>query len=150
MRNNFIRPSLPVLYRNIVQAIAGTDIETHESVLTHARTYRDALMAYLQPKLGSPAWFTRALDYPDVQPTAENQKRWQALIEKEGERAVEKLMSWDLVSPIDLGAMPPPNIEFPGLVERMGNVSADFLLLLGSAVMFLGLSLFVVQRYSLR
>jgi ABC-type transport system involved in multi-copper enzyme maturation permease subunit len=150
MRNNLIRPSLPVLYRNVVQAIAGTDIETRESVLLHARTYRDALMAYLQPKLGSAAWFTRALEYPDVQPTDENQRRWQELIGKEGERAVEKILSWDRVTPIDLGAMPQPNIDSPGLGERIGTVSTDVLLLLGSAVMFLSLSLFVVQRYSLR
>lgn len=150
LRDNLVRPSLCVLYRNIVQAIAGTDIDSYESVLLRSRIYRDALMEYLQPKVGMPEWVTRALEYPDVQPTEENRRYWQDLIEKKGERAVEKILSWDRVTPLDLSTMPRPHIEFPSLAERMERVMTDGLLLVGSTALFLALSVWRVLRYPVR
>jgi hypothetical protein len=150
MRDNLIRPSLSALYKDIVQGIAGTDIENHESIVQRARIYRGALMAYLQPKSWTPEWFTRALEYPDVQPTEQNMRHWQEVVEKQGERAVEKILSWDRVSSLDLSALPPPNIEPPSLSERIEHIQRDVLLLLGSAVLFLTLSVWGVLRYPVR
>jgi ABC-type transport system involved in multi-copper enzyme maturation permease subunit len=150
MRDNLIRLSLSALYKDIVQGIAGTDIENYESVLQRSRLYRGALMDYLQPKIGMPEWFTRALEYPDVQPTEQNRRHWQEVIEKQGERAVEKILSWDRVSPLDLSALPPPNVEPPSLSERMERVQPDVFLLLGSTMVFLILSVWGVLRYPVR
>lgn len=150
VRNDLVRPSLSVLYRNIVQAIAGTDIQYVNAAAEHARQFRTALMAYLQPKLGRPEWFTRALEYPNVQPTPENQRRWQEVVETQGERAVERLMSWDQVTPIDLGGMPDPRIDFPALSERLGQALADILLLLGATGVFLILGITRAMRYPVR
>jgi ABC-type transport system involved in multi-copper enzyme maturation permease subunit len=147
LRDNLMRPSLCVLYRNIVQAIAGTDIRSFEAVVQRARFYREALMAYLRPKVGTPELFTRALEYPDVQPTDENRKYWQDLIDKKGERAVEKILSWDRVAPLDLSMMPPPHVGFSGLGQRIRNVVGDGLLLVGAIALFLILAIWRVLHY---
>jgi hypothetical protein len=147
IRDNLVRPSLSVLFNNIVQAIAGTDVGSFEDVVQKARMYQGAMMAYLQPKLEKPEWFTRVLEYPDLQPTDQNMRYWQTLIEKHGERAVEKVLSWDRVAPLDLSSMPPPNIGFPGIVERTGRALIDGLILLGSTLFFLVLSIIRVIRY---
>jgi len=107
-------------------------------------------MSYLQPKVGTPEWFTRALEYPDVQPTEQNLRYWQELIGREGERAVEKILSWDRVTPLDLRTIPQPHIEFAGLAERLEQVIVDMLLLAGSTALFLVLSTWRVLRYPVR
>jgi hypothetical protein len=115
-----------------------------------ARQYRTALMAYLQPRLDRPEWFTRALEYPNVQPTPENQQRWQKVVETQGERAVEKLMSWDQVTPIDLASMPDPQIGFASLPERIGYVLEDVVLLLGATGLFVILGILRSIHYPVR
>ena len=147
MRNNVMRSSLCVLFNNVSQAIAGTDIDSYEIAVLRARMYHDALMTYLEPKIGKPEWFTRALEYPDVQPTEQNQTYWQSVVEKEGERAVERLLSWDRVAPVDLSTMPPPSVGFAGLAERTANAMPDGLLLIAGTGLFLALSIRRVIRY---
>jgi ABC-type transport system involved in multi-copper enzyme maturation permease subunit len=147
MRDNLMRPSLCVLFKNVSQAIAGTNIDSYEVAVQRARIYRDALMTYLEPKIGKPEWFTRALEYPDVQPTEQNQRYWQSVIEKEGERAIERLMSWDRVTPVDLSTMPPPRVGFAGLAERTADAIPDGLLLVAGTGLFLALSIRRVIRY---
>jgi len=147
IRDNFVRLSICTLYRNIVQAIAGTDIDNYERTVKNAQLYREALMVYLRPKIETPSWFTRALDYPDVQPTEQDRKYWQDIIGKQGERAVEKILSWDRVAPLDLTTMPAPQIVSSSLAERMSHMTTDALLLIGSAVLFLALSIWRVPRY---
>ncbi len=147
MRDNLMRTSLCVLFKNVSQAIAGTDIDSYEIAVQRARIYRDALMTYLEPKIGKPEWFTRALEYPDVQPTEQNQTYWQSVIEKEGERAIERLLSWDRVTPIDLSTMPPPHIGFAGLAERTADAIPDVLLLVAGTGLFLALSIRRVIHY---
>ncbi len=149
-RNNLVRPSLSVLYRNIVQSIAGTDIRYVDAAVERARWYREALMAYLRPKLDRPDWFTRALEYPDVQPTPENQLRWQKVVDSQGERAMERLMSWDQVTPVDLAGMPDPQIAFPSLSERMGYAFEDVVLLLGAIGVIVILGIIRAARYPVR
>jgi len=112
-REDLIRPSLCVLYWNIVGAISGTDIGSHDAALTRARRYRETLMSYLRPKVNAPEWVTRALEYPDMQPTEENRRHWRELEEKEGQGAYRKILSWDRVASLDLSAMPQPHIEYP-------------------------------------
>ena len=104
-------------------------------------------MDFLRPKMATPEWFTRVFEYPDVQPTEENNRRWQQLIEKEGERAVEKILSWDRIKPLDLSAMPPPQVSMPGELERMGHAAWDGLLLAVSTALFLVLGLVRIARY---
>ena len=147
LRDNLMRPSPCVLYGNIMKAIAGTNIDSFEDVVRRGRFYREAMMAYLGPKLGSAEWFTRALEYPDVQPTEQNRSYWQGLIEKQGERAVEKILSWNRVTPLSLNTMPPPHVAFSSLGERLRQVMVDGLLLLGSVVLFMALSVRRVIRY---
>jgi len=142
-----MRTSLCVLFKNVSQAIAGTDIDSYELAVQRARIYRDALMTYLEPKIGKPEWFTRALEYPDVQPTEQNQTYWQSVVEKEGERAVERLLSWDRVTPIDLSTMPPPRVGFAGLAERTADAIPDGLLLVAGTALFLALSIRRVIHY---
>jgi ABC-type transport system involved in multi-copper enzyme maturation permease subunit len=150
MRNDFVRPSPSVLYTNCVQAIAGTDIRYLEAAVRRAREYRAALMAYLRPKLDLPGWFTRALDYPEVQPTPEHLERWQKLVESEGERATEKLLSWDRIPPVDLAGMPDPQFGFPTLGERLGYALDDVLLLLGATALFVILGVVRAIHYPVR
>jgi len=147
IRDGITRASLCVSYRNIAQAIAATDLGSYEIALGRARIYRDALMTYLQPKVGTPEWVTRALEYPDVQPTDQNRGYWQELIGREGERSVEKILSWDRVAPLDLGTMPQPQIEFATLAERLEQMIVDMLLLAGGTALFLALSGWQIQRY---
>ena len=146
-RDDLSRPSLCVLFGNVAQAVAGTNMAGFASVVRRARFYRKALMAYLEPKVGTPAWFTRALEYPDVQPTNDHRKAWQDLIGREGERAVEKILSWDRIAALDLSAMPKPDVSLPGRAERLGGALADGLLLLGSVGIFLVLAMVRLRRY---
>jgi hypothetical protein len=148
MRESIVRPSLCILYRNVVQAIAGTNIESYDAALRHARTYREALMNYLRPKVGTPEWVTRVLGYPDMQPTEENQRYWAKLVEKEGGDVYRKIFSWDRVTSFDLSAMPRPEIKFPSLAERIVRVAMDVLLLVGITGLFLGLAIRRVLNYT--
>jgi hypothetical protein len=107
------------------------------------------MMAYLRPRSETPAWFTRVFDYPDVQPTESNQKYWQSLIEKQGERAVEKILSWDRVAPIDLSSMPSPAVSMRGAAERAESALPDTLFLFAVCLLFLALSILRVRHYPL-
>ena len=105
-------------------------------------------MSYLRPKVGTPEWFTRVLEYPDMQPTEENRRYWETLVEKEGREVYGKILNWDRVTPLDLSAMPRPHIEYPGLAERVAGVITDLLLLVGITGLFLGLAAMRVLRYT--
>jgi hypothetical protein len=148
-RDNLIRPSLCAEYGNIVTAVAGTDIDSFDDVFRKARVYRETLMAYLRPKVETPEWFTRVFEYPDVQPTDANAKYWQSLIEKQGERAVERILSWDRVSPVDLTSMPSPAVNPGSAAERAGRALPDALLLFAGCFVFVALSIARVRRYPL-
>jgi len=148
IREHLIRPSLCVLYWNVVQAISGTDIGSYDAALKRARRYREALMSYLRPKVGAPEWVTRALEYPDMQPTEENRRYWEKLVEKEGREVYSKILNWDRVASLDLSAMPQPHIEYPDLAERVAGVCTDVLLLVGITGVFLGLAAMRVLRYT--
>ncbi len=147
IRDNLTRPSLCVLYGNIVQAIAGTNVSGFDDAVRYARFYRGAMMAYLGPKMSTPEWFTRVFEYPDLQPTDRNMKYWQSLIEKQGERAVEKILSWDRIAPLDLGSMPPPHFDVSSPAERMGSAMIDGMVLMGCTALFLCLSIWRIGRY---
>ncbi len=147
IRDNLIRPSLCVVYWNMVKAISGTDMDSYEVLLERARIYREELMSYLRPKVETPEWFTRVLEYTDMQPTEENRKYWRELIEKEGEKAYGEILNWDRIAPLDLGTMPWPSIRFPGLAERVAGVIMDVLLLVVITGLFLGLATWKVLGY---
>jgi ABC-type transport system involved in multi-copper enzyme maturation permease subunit len=146
-RDNLIRPSLCVEYGNIVQAVAGTDIDSFDDIVQKARLYREAMMAYLRPKSLTPAWFTRVFEYPDVQPTESNQKYWESLIKKEGERAMEKILSWDRMTPVDLASMPSPTVSIRGAAGRAEQALPDALLLFAGCLLFVALSIIRVRHY---
>jgi ABC-type transport system involved in multi-copper enzyme maturation permease subunit len=148
-RDNFIRPSLCVAYDNIVKAVAGTDIDSFDDIVHKARLYRDMMMAYLRPKSETPQWFTRVFEYPDVQPTESNQRYWQSLIVKQGERAVEKILSWDRVTPLDLSSMPSPAVGMRGAAERAESALPDTLFLFAVCLLFLALSILRMRHYPL-
>ncbi len=149
-REAVICPSLNVLYRNIVESIAGNDLDSYRDKLHRAQLYRDEVMNYLRPKVASAAWFTRALEYPDVLVSEENRNRLQMLVDTQGESAVERLLSWDRVTPLDLRSMPLPAIAAPGIADRLQKRLNDLILLLTSVALFIGLSVARVARYPLR
>ena len=149
VRENMIRPSLCVQYSNLVSALAGTDAAAFEETVVRARRYRDALMSFLQPRVESPRWFTRALDYPDVQPTEANRAYWQSLIDHQGERAVERILSWDRVAPVDLAGLPTPVLAPPGAGERAERAMPDLLLLFACCGLCCTLGIIRVRRYPL-
>ena len=149
IRDDLIRPSLCIQYNNVVKAIAGTDIDSFEDVVRKARLYRDALMVYLRPKSVTPEWFTRVFEYPDVQPTDSNLRYWQSLIEKQGERAVERILSWDRVAPLNLTSMPSPAVGFLGVAQRAERATPDAAVLLASCLVFVALSIVRIRRYPL-
>ncbi len=148
-RDNLMRPSLCVVYNNVVKAIAGTDIDSFDDAVQRARLYRGAMMAYLEPKSATPEWFTRVFEYPDVQPTESNQRYWQSLIEKQGERAVEKILSWDRVTALDLASMPSPAVGAPESAERAAHALPDGVILFASCLLFIALSIIRVLHYPL-
>ncbi|MGA2624169.1 MAG: ABC transporter permease subunit [Bacteroidota bacterium] len=148
MRDALTRPSLCVLYRNIVEAISATDIESYANAVKSARNYRDALMNYLTPKVQTAAWFTRVLDYPELEPTEENMKSWNKIAEKEGQDVFyTKILTWDRVAPLDLRDMPQPQIALPSLAERLSQPLIDALILIGLTALFFILSLWKALRY---
>lgn len=148
MRDAFVRPSLCVLYRNIVAAVCGTDIVSYDNALKRARNYRDAFMNYLLPKVGTAAWFTRVLEYPELETTEENIRSWDKLAEKEGQDVYfTKILTWDRVAPLDLREMPPPQIEFPRLLDRVQQATIDLLLLIVLTALLFLLSVWRVLRY---
>jgi ABC-type transport system involved in multi-copper enzyme maturation permease subunit len=149
LRDDLIRPSLCIGYGNIVKAIAGTDIESFDDMVQKARLYREAMMAYLRPKSETTLWFTRVFEYPDVQPTESNQKYWQSLIEKQGERAVEKILSWDRMSSLDLTSMPAPSVSLRVAAERAAGALPDALVLIAGCLLFIALSIIRVRHYPL-
>jgi ABC-type transport system involved in multi-copper enzyme maturation permease subunit len=148
-RDNLIRPSFCAEYGNIVRSIAGTDVGSFDDVVQKARLYREAMMAYLRPRVETPAWFTRVYEYPDVEPTAKNEAYWQSLIEKEGERSVEKIMSWDRIAPLDLSSMPFPSVSPGSAGERAEHALTDAGLLCAGSLLFLALSMVRVRDYPL-
>ena len=150
IRDNITRPSLCVQFTNAVEAIAGTDLQTFGQTVGRARIYRDAVMSFLQQKVDSPEWFTRVFEYPDVQPTDENMRYWQKLIDTKGERSVERILSWDRIAPVNLSGLPPPRIEVTGLPERFGHALFDIMLLLVTTSAFLVLSIVRIVRYAVQ
>jgi ABC-type transport system involved in multi-copper enzyme maturation permease subunit len=149
IRDDLIRPSPSAEYGNVVRAVAGTDVESFDDIVQNARLYREAMMAYLRPKVGTPAWFTRVYEYPEIQPTDKNEMYWQSLIEKEGERAVERILSWDRVAPLDLASMPGPSAGAGSAAGRMEHAFVDAVLLFAGCVLFVTLSIVRVRSYPL-
>jgi len=150
VRNDLLRPSPCVQFGNLISALAGTDMAAFEDVVARARAYRDALMAYLQPKVRTPEWFTRVFEYPDVQPTEANFRYWQSLIDHQGERAVERILSWDRVTPLDLASLPEPAVLPPGAGARPERAIPDLVLLIGSGIVCALLGILRVRRYPLQ
>jgi len=140
VRDNLLRPSACSLYQKAVETIAGTDVESYDRALGQARQYREQLVAYLRPLCGTPEWFTRLLEHPEMETNAENRRLWDELVEKEGAGVIkEKILNWDRVRPLDLSAMPHPRIEYPDLEQRLGRVLPDALLLVGLIAALLAL-----------
>lgn len=147
LRNDMMRPSLSVMYENIIGHLAGTDVLGFADIVQRARLYRGELMSFLTPQVSNPRWFTRVFDYPDVEPTDQNRQYWQSLIEHQGESAVEKIMSWDRVTPLDLRSMPRPSLAMPPLGDRVLRSLGDLTMLILSTALFLALALRQANRY---
>ncbi len=136
------------LFGEISQQAAGTSVITYEQAFASARRYRDALVEYLRPKAASPAWFTRLLDYPDMEPTEENFRYWNAVAAKEGPDVYfTKWWTWDRVAPVDLRDMPQPSVHFPDVGERIFMCLPQVFLLALLATAFLVMAGWKVLRY---
>jgi ABC-type transport system involved in multi-copper enzyme maturation permease subunit len=148
LRDSMVSPSLCHLYQCLAQALAGTDFQTYDLLLGQMRQYRQQLVGFLQPRVGTPEWITRVLEYPDLLVTVENEARWNRLAEQEGSNALEKkVFNWDRISPLDLRPMPKPHLEYPDLASRLQQVWPQGALLAGIAVLLLALTAWRVRHY---
>jgi hypothetical protein len=98
------------------------------------------MMEYLRPKVATAAWFTRIEDYPDMEPTPENNRYWDAIAAVEGPDVYfSKRWTWDRVSPLDLKDMPQSTLQIPGMRERIGVslTGVSLLALYGVALLIL-------------
>ena len=151
LQGTLVAPSLSGLYRKVVQALAATDVESYDQVLRQLRRYRADLVDYLRPKIGTPEWFTRMPDHPELFATEENVARWRKLEAEKGWGAVEeRYFNWERIEPLDLSGMPRLRVEYPDLAERVEGVTGDILLLVGMAVLLLGLAWRQALRYAVR
>ena len=146
-RRGLLRLSLSSVFGNLVEATAGTGLDSHESVLVRARQYREQLVKYLRPKMGEAAWFTRLLEHPAMETTEENKEHWRRRQEAEGDDVLwDEILTWDKVASLDLTAMPRPRIPRPSLVECLESAWLDISLLLAFALA----ALVLMGRQSLR
>jgi ABC-type transport system involved in multi-copper enzyme maturation permease subunit len=151
LREALVSLSLSELYQNVVRALAATDTESYDRVLAQTRRYRGELVDYLRPKAGTPQWFTRLPEYPDLFSSEENVAYWRKLQEEGGWGLVqEKVLNWERIAPLDLSDMPRLRVEYPGVGERLERVMGKVLLMVGFAALFLGLAARQVLRYAMR
>ncbi len=146
-RDSFLRGSLYVLYKNIVNAIAGTDINTYSTTIQRVKHYRESLVEYLRPKVASARWFTRVGEHPEMLMTKENEIKWDELKRKEGAEALYKIFTWDRITPLDVNDMPLPNIGFPNISERLYSVTLDIAILFLATISLLLLACWRVAYY---
>ena len=146
-RDALLRTSLYVMYKNIVTAISGTDIETYETTIQRVKRYRESLVEYLRPKVASAQWFTRVLEHPEMLMTKENEKKWDELKAKEGAEALYKIFTWDRIPPLNVSDMPLPDIEFPGITERLSSIMIDIAILFSTIIAFLLLTCWRAAYY---
>ncbi len=147
-RDSFLRGSLYVIYKNIVNSIAGTDLNTYSTTIQRVKHYRESLVEYLRPKVASSRWFTRVDEHPEMLMTKENEKKWDELKKKEGAEALYKIFTWDRITPLDVNDMPLPNIAFPNISERLYNVTPDIAILVLTTVALLFLACWRVEYYN--
>ena len=146
-RRGMLRLSLCSVFGNLVEATAGTGLDSHEAALVRARQYREQLVEYLRPKMDEAEWFTRVLEHPEMETTEENRERWRQRQEAEGDDVLwNEILTWDNVAPLGLEAMPRPRIRRPTLGERLESAWLDISLLLVFALAALAL----MGRQSLR
>ncbi len=141
VRSLFSLFSPSAIFGAIAQQIAGTSPTSYEQAHESARHYRNALMEYLQPKVATASWFTRIEEYPDMEPTRENNSHWDAVAKEEGPDVYfTKRWNWDRVNAINLKDMPQPALRIPGMQERMGEslLGVSLLALYGVALLTLG------------
>ena len=147
-RNSLDAISPVAAYGRIVRALAGSDIGSYRRTFAAARNYRESLMEYLRPKVATAAWVTRVLDQPELQPTKENMSYWNERAKKEGEDVfLKEWWNWSRVKPLDLSAMPRPNLEVPGLRERLGDALFPCALLMVLTAGFLVMAGWKLLRY---
>jgi ABC-type transport system involved in multi-copper enzyme maturation permease subunit len=146
-RDALLRTSLYVMYKNIVTAISGTGIETYETTIQRVKRYRESLVEYLRPKVASAQWFTRVREHPEMLMTKENEKKWDELKKKEGAEALFKIFTWDRIAPLNVNDMPLPNIEFPGIAERLSSVMVDIAIIFLTTIAFLLLACWRAAYY---
>ena len=147
LRRGAVRISLTSVYGNLVEAVAGTGLGSYDAAVGEARLYRRELVEYLRPKIGEAAWFTRVLEYPDMELTDANRERWRDRQAKEGHDVLwTDILTWDKIEPLDLEAMPRPVIRSPDLGDRVAAATTDMALLL----VFTAAAVILMGRQSLR
>jgi hypothetical protein len=149
VRALFSMLSPSALFGDIAQLIAGTSPKTYQQAHESARHYRNTLMDYLRPKVATASWFTRVLDYPELEPTEENYRYWNAVAQKEGPDVYfTKWWTWDRVAGVDLKDLPQPGLQFPGMQERLGDSLSGLSLLVLYGATLLALAAWKLTRYS--
>ena len=149
VRSLFALFSPSALLGDVAQRVAGTSPGSYQQAHESARQYRNAMMAYLQPKVATASWFTRIEDYPDMEPTEESNRYWDAVAKKEGPDVYfSKRWNWDRVSGIDLKDMPQPTLRIPGMQERVGESISGVSLLALYGVVLLILAGWKLTRYA--
>ena len=130
--------SLTTLYARAIKTLSGTDVCSYARLLDDARRYQIDLSNYVSGKTALPEMFTRNLEFPDMEPTEENTRRWAEMAEKEGHNIVyEKVVNWDRVSPLDLRALPRATFRPPALGDRLAAVVPDVAILLALTLLLL-------------
>ena len=150
IRDNMSRMSICMQFGNVVSSIVGADLKSYEAMLRKAQIYQEALQSYLRPRVNTPAWYTRVLEYPELQVTDEKVQQWRKIIQEEGFDALRrKILNWDRVAPLDLSDMPGAQIAIPNLTDRITAVTPDIALLIVCTGVFLGLAMRRALHYRL-
>ena len=149
VRTLFDLLSPSALLGDIAQRVAGTSPTSYQQAHESARQYRNAMMEYLRPRVATASWFTRIEDYPDMEPTQENNRYWDAVAAVEGPDVYfSKRWTWDRVSGIDLKDMPQPTLQIPGMRERVGESLSGVSLLALYGLVLLVLAGWKLTRYA--
>ena len=130
--------SSTAVYSRAVGTIAGTDLRSYVRLVDRSRRYQTELTNYVRTKVALPEMFTRTLEFPDMEPTEENQRLWSEMAKKEGNHIIyEKFVNWDRVPALDLRDLPKASFQHPSLAERVARALPDMGIMLGTIALLL-------------
>ena len=126
------------MYSRAVGTIAGTDLRSYVKLVDRSRRYQTELTNYVRTKVALPEMFTRTLEFPDMEPTEDNQRLWSEMAKKEGNHIIyEKIVNWDRVPALDLRDLPKASFQHRSLAERVARALPDVGIMLGTIALLL-------------